>query len=899
MSTRRIYLLDGSNLAFRAFFAIPGLTNSRGEPTNALFGLVNTLIKLIDERQPTHLALVFDPPGGSFRNEIYPDYKGHRPDMPPELRSQFPLFEDLARALGIAYLNVERYEADDVIGTLARRLGEDPANEVWIVTGDKDMQQLVTDRVRVFDPKGSQEIGAREVRERFGCDPGAVPEVLGLMGDSSDNIPGVPGIGIKTARQLIGEFGSIEAILRDLDRIKARKRRENLDAYRDQALLSRRLATIDVDAPVEVGLEELELTFPPEDLSEVERLFTHWGFQRLMERFGSTLSGLSREGYRLVTDRPALEELVAALEAADLIAFDTETTSRVPTRADLVGLSFCVAEDAAYYVPVAHAYEGCPEQLPAAEVLDALRPVMEDPARPKVGQNAKYDLIVLRRAGLEVRGLAGDTMVADYLIQPNRRSHKLDDLAMTYLNHRMIPFSDVVDPGDEGATFASVPLEEARDYAAEDAHATYALHRVMEPRLAEAGLGTLYREIEVPLVVVLGDMEHWGVGVDADLLRAMSEELGVAIERSRRRIWELAGHEFNVNSPKQLGQVLFEELGFPVVSRTKSGPSTDARVLARLAARRDRDRPVELPAEILDYRERTKLKSTYLDVIPGLVHPDTGRIHTSYHQTVAATGRLSSSDPNLQNIPVRTAEGRRIREAFIAPPGRVLLSADYSQIELRVLAHLAGEGGFRRAFAEGADVHRRTAAEVFEVMEPLVTPEQRRAAKAVNFGIVYGQTEFGLATSLGIPRREARDIIERYNRRYPELAAFRERVLDEARETGRVTTVLGRHRPITDMRAANRNVRLAAERTAINTPVQGSAADIIKKAMIAIHRRLLDEHPGQLMIMQVHDELVLEVDEDRLEDIRALVVSEMESAVSLDVPLKVETGAGRSWAQAH
>ncbi len=888
----RLLLVDGSNMAFRAFFAIPGLTNTHGEPTNALFGFVTTLLKLIREREPTHMAVVFDPKGGSFRNRIYPDYKGHRPDMPQDLRSQWPLFEPLSRVLGLAHLVVDDYEADDVIGTLAERFGD--RAEVWIVTGDKDMQQLVTERVRIFDPRKDEEIGLEQVRERFGCEPGRVPEVLGLMGDSSDNIPGVPGVGPKKAKGLIEQYGDIEGVYEHLDRVRGPKLQQNLAENRDQAEMSRTLATIERAVPLEATLDDLVVAFPPEDKEPLTELFDQLSFQKLLPQVGARLTGVSREGYRLVTDRKQLQAVVADLSDAEIVAFDTETTSLSPMEADLVGISVAADGDTAFYVPVGHEYEGCPAQLPRDEVLAAFKPVLEDASIPKVAQNAKYDLLVLRRAGIWVEGLASDTMVADYLLRPHHRTHKLDALAVVHLNHEMIPFSEVVeDPKTQ--TFASVPLDDARDYAAEDAHITLLLHRKLAPWLEESGLDGLYRDVEVPLVRVLADMEAWGVGVDPELLLSMAEQVGEAIEGSRARIHELAGREFNVNSPKQLGEILFGELGLPVIHKTKSGPSTDARVLNALSHRTDS----ELPGEVLDYRERNKLKSTYLDVLPRLVNPSTGRIHTSYNQTVAATGRLSSSDPNLQNIPVRTEEGRRIRTAFIAPPGRVLLSVDYSQIELRVLAHLAGAGGFRRAFEEGADVHRRTAAEIFDMMEPLVVPEQRRIAKAVNFGIIYGQTAWGLAESLGIPRGEATRIIERYNARYPELAAFRERVLEEARTQGRVTTMLGRHRPITDLQAANRNVRMAAERAAINTPVQGSAADIIKVAMVRIHQRLLAEFPEDRMIMQVHDELVFEVGEPRQQALQRMVVQEMESAVPLDVPLKVDVGVARTWADAH
>jgi len=576
-----LYLIDGSHMAFRAFYAIRGLTNRAGEPTNALYGFVATLLKLIRVHQPSHLAIVFDPPGGSFRNRILPEYKGHRPDMDPDLRRQWPVFREIVEALGIAYLEVPDYEADDVIGTLSDRYCD--RADVMLVTGDKDFQQLIRDRVRIYDPLKDAVLGPDEVREKFGCAPEQVPDVLGLMGDSSDNIPGVPKVGLKTAKKLIEEYGTIEGVYEHLDEIKRPALHRNLAENREQAELSRTLAIIERAVPLESGFDDLALTFPPEDTAALEALFDRLDFQKLLAELGATLQGVSRDGYELVTTEAELAAMVEALRGAEVVAFDTETTSLQPMQADLVGISLCADPEVAYYVPVAHAYEGCPAQLTAAQVRAGLGSLLEDPVLPKVAQNAKYDLLVLRRAGIEVQGLASDTMVADYLLRPQHRSHKLDDLAMTYLQHEMIKFADVVaDPRKD--TFAGVPLEEARDYAAEDAHVTYLLHQELAPQLAQEGLDELARDVEIPLVRVLADMEAWGVGVDRGLLEAMGAELGEAIEASRGRIHELAGREFNINSPKQLAEILFDELDLPVIRKTKSGPSTDARVLDALAA---------------------------------------------------------------------------------------------------------------------------------------------------------------------------------------------------------------------------------------------------------------------------------------------------------------------------
>jgi DNA polymerase-1 len=883
---KKLYLVDGPNMAFRAFFAIGGMTSSSGQPTNALFGFTNMLLKLIRDERPDYLAVAWDPKGGSFRDRLFPDYKGTRPDMPDALRLQMPHFSRIAEAFDLPFLCLDGYEADDVMGTLARR--HEGALDVVLVTSDKDLMQLVSDHVSLYDTMKDRRISFAEVEEKFGCPPVLVPDALGIWGDSSDNIPGVKGIGEKGVKALLATWGGLDDIYAHLDEVTPAGLRSKLERDREQAYLSRDLATIRDDAPVDVDLERLALVWPPDE-DRARAIFTELEFRGLLREFGGEMTGIDRSLYRLVTDRGALDELAAALAAAPRFAVDTETTSLDSMRASLVGLSFCADDRVAWYVPVAHAV--LEPQLEWQVVRSVVKPLLEDPRRGKIGQNLKYDLEVLARHGVSLAGIDGDTLLADYLLNPDRRSHKLDDLALVYLNHRMIAFGDVV---GKGQTFAEVPLEAARNYAAEDAHVTWLLDRRLGPRLVEEGLDELYRGLELPLMPVLARMEMHGIAVDRDLFGELSLELEAGIAEAERRCFAAAGREFTIGSVKQLREVLFDELGLPALKTTKTGPSTDEQVLTELALQHP------LPAAILEYRSLVKLKNTYVDPLPELVNPETGRIHTSYSQTTAATGRLSSTDPNLQNIPVRTPEGRRIRSAFVAPPGRLLLAADYSQIELRILAHLCGGvGGFADAFAAGADVHSETAAGLFDVPPEEVTRQQRTIAKAVNFGIVYGQSAFGLAQQLRIPRNEAGRYIERFKKRFPEIEDYRQRTLAEAADKGYVTTLLGRRRPVPDLASGNFNARAAAERVAVNTPVQGSAADLIKRAMIAIDRRLTAELPGQLMLLQVHDELLFEVDEDAAETVGAMVRAEMAGAIELAVPLVVDLGLGRNWDEAH
>jgi DNA polymerase-1 len=883
---KTLYLIDGPNMAFRAFYAIGGMSNSQGLPTNALFGFTNMLLKLIRDEKPDYLAITWDPKGGSFRDQVYPDYKGTRAEMPDALRAQMPHFARIADAFDVPFLCIDDFEADDVMGTLARR--HEHELDVVLVTSDKDLMQLVSDGVTLYDSMKERRISFAEVEEKFGCAPEQVPDALGIWGDSSDNIPGVKGIGEKGVKALLANYKGLDDIYEHIEEITPPGAKAKLENDRDKAYLSRDLATIRIDAPVDVGLDDLALEFPPPE-DRAQDLFAELEFRTLLKQFGGEMATIDRDAYRLVTTTEELDQLREELAAAGRFALDTETTSLDALEAELVGLSFCADDKVAWYVPVAHAI--LEPQLEWEEVRNALAPLIEDHGIGVTGQHLKYDLKVLARHGVTIDGIDGDTLIADYLLSPDRRSHKLDDLALVHLSHRMIPYDEVAG-GKQ--SFAEVGLDEARDYAAEDAHVTWLLDAKLGKMLAEGGLDRLYRELELPLIQVLARMETNGIAVDRRVLEELSEELAVRVAESEARCHELAGESFNIGSVKQLREILFEKLGLPVIRKTKTGPSTNESVLSELALQHP------LPRAILDYRSLVKLRNTYVDPLPELINPDTNRIHTHYSQTTAATGRLASTDPNLQNIPVRTEEGRRIRTAFVAPPGRVLLAADYSQVELRILAHLCGgTGGFADAFARGADVHTETAAGLFGVGAEEVTREMRTIAKAVNFGIIYGQSAFGLAQTQRISRAEAADYITRYKERFPEIEDYRQRTLEAAAESGYVETLMGRRRPVPDLASGNFAARAAAERVAINTPVQGSAADLIKKAMLTVDRRLRAEFPGQLLLLQVHDELLLEVDEDQAEEVGAMVREEMVAAMDLSIPLVVDLGTGKNWEEAH
>lgn len=902
-----LYLIDGMAFAFRSYYAIRApLTNSAGRPTNAVYGFTRILLKILREHQPSHVAVVFDAPGKTFRDDLYADYKATRPEAPAELCEQIPRMYDVVKALNLALLVTPGVEADDVIGTLARR-AEDAGIDTVLVSGDKDLLQLVSDRIKVFDPsKGDAGTwyGREAVVERFGVGPERVIDALALIGDSADNVPGVRGIGDKTAKKLMETYGSLEGLYEHIDEIKG-KQKERLIEDRDQAYFSRELLTIKTDVAVDTTLEDYRRKTP--DRRQLIELFNELAFHSLLaELLPDAKEEADKPRYRLVLTESELKAVVAEMRAAGRCAVDTETTSVDPMRAKLVGVSLCCRAGVAYYIPVGHAPEALTifrdpddlttaEQLhpvPKARALELLRPLLEDAAIGKIGHNIKYDLLVLERAGIRLAGIAMDTMVASYLTDPSRLRHNLDEVSLQYLRQKPIPISDVIGKGSKAITFDCVRIDRACEYSAEDADLTWRLAEVFEPQLRERRLEALFKEVELPLISVLARMEKTGIAIDRGVFEELEQEIEGRLGRLEAEIFELAGETFTINSPKQLQQILFEKLGLQPIRKTKTGYSTDVDVLEALAG----EHP--LPAKILEYRTLEKLRGTYVEALPKLVHPETGRIHTSFNQAVAATGRLSSSDPNLQNIPVRTELGRRIRAGFVpGGPEQMLISADYSQIELRILAHLSGDQALQTAFFQNEDVHRDTAARVFGVSAKEVTPEMRRQAKAVNFGVVYGISAFGLARNLGISNAEAGRFIDEYFAQYPKVRAWIDQTLETARAEGFVTTLLNRRRYMPELNSPDVAVRKAAERAAINTPVQGSAADLIKLAMVRLDAALRDT-PARLLL-QVHDELLVEAAAQAAEAIAGRMREIMESAFALDVPLRVDVGIGRNWAEIH
>ncbi|MGA7826084.1 MAG: DNA polymerase I [Geobacteraceae bacterium] len=884
----KLYLIDGSSYIYGAYFAIRHLSSPKGFPTNALYGFTQMLLKVLKDHKPDHVAVVFDLGRQTFRTELYPEYKANRAAMPDDLVPQIPPIKEMVRAFNIPVLEKQGFEADDIIGTIAREC-EEKGMDVVVVTGDKDLMQIVTANVTLLDTMKDKISGIPEVLERFGVEPERVVEILGLAGDTSDNIPGVPGVGEKTALKLIQEFGSLDALLERAKEVKG-KTGERLREFADQARLSRKLATIDRHTPVDYRYEDLAIADP--DPKRLAELFREYGFTTLMKELTSEAS-LSTEGYRTVLAEEDFSALLAELATVPAFAVDLETTSLDPLNAEIVGLSFSFRDHEAYYLPVGHCYPGAPEQLSRDRVLSDLRPLLTDPERPKIGQNIKYDYQVLRHYGIEMQGLWCDTMLASYLLNPVRSSHGLDSLAVEFLDHKMISFHEVAGKGKDQVTFDQVPLESASVYSCEDADATFLLQEIFLPRLVEAGMASLFSDLEMPLVKILAEMELQGIKLDLSLLSELSGQFSVQLATLEKEIFACAGCEFNINSPKQLGEVLFDRLKLPAGRKTKTGWSTDMDVLSRLALDH------EIASLILQFRSISKLKSTYSDALPKLVNPKTGRVHTSYNQAVTNTGRLSSSEPNLQNIPIRSEEGRKIRRAFIAEEGSLLLSADYSQIELRVLAHLSGDRVFCDAFAHDEDIHTRTASEVFDLLPGLVTPEMRRQAKTINFGVIYGQSAFSLARELGVSTKVAKDFIDNYFRRHSGAREFLDACVRNAEENGYVTTILGRKLPIPDIASSNGNIRAFAQRNAINYPLQGSAADIIKQAMVRVADRMRSEGLKSRMLLQVHDELVFEVPEEERVQMEQLVCHEMEHAIPLRVPLKVDLNFGRNWSEAH
>ncbi|MEW6671661.1 MAG: DNA polymerase I [Thermodesulfobacteriota bacterium] len=888
---KTIYLIDGSAYIHRAYHAIRSLSNSKGFPTNAVFGFTRMLLKLMQDRAPEYVGMCFDARGPTFRHDFFKDYKANRPPMPEDLAVQIPYIKDITAAFNLIVYEVPGYEADDLIGTFAREAGE-KGFRVVMVTGDKDFMQLVTERAVIWDPMKDETVDVKKIREDKGVRPDQIVEVMGLSGDSSDNIPGVPGIGPKTALELIKTYGSMEALYEKLETIRKKKQRENLIQYRDQAFLSRRLATIDTHAPVSFNADELKVK--DVDAARLANLYQELEFRQLQQAV-SPAGDQRRKNYHPVLNKDELTELLNRLQTADRFALDTETTSENPMRAQLVGLSFAVREDEAFYIPCAHCYPGAPDQLGLAETLQQLQPVLADGAILKIGQNIKYDWMVLKRHGVDLAGVAFDTMLASYLLNPSKRAHNLDQIALDFLNYRKIKFKDLVGKAQNVSGFAEVPLETAANYACEDADITFSAYTVLRPELEKVGLSALMETVEMPLVPVLMEMELRGICVDEDRLKMLSKSFQHQLEKIEDAVYGLAGEAFNINSSQQLGHILFEKLNLPVQKKTqkKTAYSTDVDVLTTLAAHH------ELPAQVLRHRTLSKLKSTYTDALLELIDPRTGRIHTSFNQTVTATGRLSSSDPNLQNIPIRTEEGREIRSAFVPQPGWRLVSADYSQIELRILAHYSEDKILLRAFEEDEDIHTRTASEVFQVFPSFVNEDLRRQAKTINFGIIYGMSAFGLSKQLNISQAMADTYIKHYFARYKGVKAFMQDTIETARKTGMTSTLLNRIRLLPDINSSNRNVRQFAERTAVNTPIQGTAADLLKMAMIKVDAAFKEKKLQAGMLLSVHDELVFEVPPQELETVKRLVKTVMETIWELKVPLKVNIASGDNWADVH
>jgi DNA polymerase-1 len=906
MSQPTLVLVDGSSYLYRAFHAMPPLTNAAGEPTGALLGVLNMIVKLTHDFPDARLAIVFDAPGRTFRDDLFEAYKSHRPPMPDDLRSQIEPLLAMIRAQGLPLLRIEGVEADDVIGTLAKR-AEAAGHKVIISTGDKDMAQLVNDAISIVNTMTGTHLDRAGVKAKFDVWPEQIVDYLALVGDSSDNIPGVPKVGPKTAAKWLARYQTVDGIIAHADEIEG-KAGENLRDGIETLALSRRLATLHTDVKLPLSLEDLKPQ--PVYTARLQELYTRYelrSFLRQLAGGAPTAVGASAgtesgahpaapaRQYETVVSWEQFAGWLARLRAAPLVAFDTETTSLDYMNAEIVGVSFCIEPGIAAYVPVGHDYAGAPEQLPRARVLAALKPLLEDPALPKLGQHLKYDAHVLANYDIRIQGMRYDTMLESYVWNSVATRHDMDSTAARYLGIQTIRFEQVAGKGAKQLTFNQVPVERAAEYAAEDADVTLQLHRVLWEKLQSVpALARLYEEIEQPLVPVLTRMEYRGVLIDGALLAAQSRQIEAQLKELVILAHREAGTEFNIDSPKQLQQVLFERLQIPVLRKTATGqPSTAEDVLEELAVAH------ALPRVVLDYRTLAKLKSTYTDKLPEQIDRRTGRVHTSYHQAVAQTGRLSSTDPNLQNIPVRRPEGRRIRQAFIAPPGHVLLAADYSQIELRIMAHLSGDPGLLAAFAHDLDVHVATAAEVFGVAADAVTSDQRRTAKTINFGLIYGMSPFGLARQLGIDRGAAQDYVNRYFARYPGVRQFMDDTRERARRDGYVETVCGRRLYLPDIRSSNRQLQQYSERSAINAPMQGTAADIIKLAMIRVDDWCEREQPPARLIMQVHDELVLEVRADAVAAVTAAVRQRMVEALPLKVPLKVDTGVGANWDEAH
>ncbi len=901
--TPPIVLVDGSSYVYRAFHALPPLITSKGQATGAVKGVINMLRRLHKDYPDSPVAVVFDARGKTFRDDIYPDYKANRPPMPDELREQIEPIHEIVKAMGLPFICEPGVEADDVIGTLARQASEQ-GREVVISTGDKDMAQLVNAHVTLVNTMTETVMNEAGVMEKFGIPPGLIIDFLALMGDKVDNIPGVAGVGQKTALALLQGLGGVDDIYANLDKVAglefrgAKNMAAKLEAERDNATMSYTLATIKTDVELPLSPAELHNGEPNREalLDWFTRLeFRSWIEEQLDQAEAPAMAESVAGEYEIVTDQASFDTWLEKLRAAQLFAFDTETTSLNYMEARIVGVSFAVEAGKAAYVPLAHDYLGAPAQLDREAILAQLKPLLEDDKVAKLGQNLKYDASVLANHGISLAGIKFDTMLESYVLNSTATRHDMDSLALKYLGVKTIHFEDVAGKGAKQLTFNQIDLEQAGPYAAEDADITLRLHQVLWPQLEqEQGLRKVLTDIELPLVPVLSRIERQGALLSRELLLQQSAELGARLLELQRDAFDMAGQEFNLGSPKQLGDILFNKLELPVIKKTPKGaPSTAEEVLVELAL----DYP--LPKVLLEYRTLSKLKSTYTDKLPEMINVATGRVHTSYHQAVTATGRLSSSDPNLQNIPIRSQEGRRIRQAFIAPPGYKVLAADYSQIELRIMAHLSGDESLLKAFNEGRDVHSATASEVFEVALDEVSGDQRRKAKAINFGLIYGMSAFGLAKQLHLGRHEAQDYIDRYFQRYPGVQAYMDDTRALAKERGYVETLFGRRLYLPEINARNKMRVQAAERTAINAPMQGTAADIIKIAMLAVDDWLQNSAVDARMIMQVHDELVLEVAEAEVESVATELSRLMAGAANLSIPLVVDTGIGDNWDEAH
>ncbi len=898
---KRLFLIDASGYIFRAYYAIRPLSNSKGLPTNALYGFTTMLLKLLEDQKPDLVGVVFDVARKTFRNDLYPAYKANRSEPPADLVPQFPYFRKIVKALSLPVLELANYEADDVIGTIACQM-EKKEIETIVVSGDKDLMQLVDDSIYIYDPMKDKWIREPEVVERFGVPPNQVIDILGLAGDTSDNIPGVPGVGEKTAMKLVQEYGPIESIIENAAKIPG-KLGEKIREHAAQAILCKKLATVMKEVPITYDLETFHRNKPHAD--ELKTLFEELEFKKLLvdltEPSSSTSTPaspapkLSANEYCLVQTEEKLDFVVSRLSTLQKFSFDTETTSIDALQAKLVGISLGLGNGESYYLPIGHTaslFSNHEPQLSLAMVREKLKPVFENKNIAKVAQNAKYDLHVLNHHGIQVYGVSEDTLIASYLIDPDSR-HNLDILAQHYLNHQTIKYEDVTGTGKKQISFAEVALDKARDYSCEDADVTLRLHDILSPLLAAHDLEKVYRNIEIPLIEVLQKMEGHGVLLDVAFLKRTSDDYGVRLQQVEEEVYEKAGKRFNLGSPKQLAQILFEDLKLPVVRKTKTGYSTDVDVLTELA------KVHEVPRLLMTHRSLSKLKSTYLDALISLVHPETGRVHTTFNQTIAASGRLSSSDPNLQNIPIRSEEGKKIREAFIAAEGCVLMSADYSQIELRLLAHFSKDPVLVKAFEDDLDIHRATASRIFNVPESDVTSNMRSVGKTVNFAVLYGQGAYSLSQQLEVSVSEAEKYIRNYFEEYASVSQLKETILAEAVQKKETRTLFGRLRKCPEINSSNKNVRAMTERTAFNTVFQGSAADLIKKAMIDIHHEISEKFPSAKMLLQVHDELVFEVEDKDVVPFKSCIKALMENVEKLAVPLRVDVGVGKNWAEAH